>query len=233
MRLALLFVLAGSVPLCAQSWTLRHLPASASYELSATDTVRVEASGRDTERSTPVRRIVTRRIALARGGLLAVEQVEGSTSLGLGAGTMRVGPLQPPARFTVKPTGEGAGGPGLELLLPTGAVTSGARWETRAPPSERAPIELVTRWHLERVETVAGRSCLIIAGAVAGAATVPPRGARVTHSGKVRLAFDPRAGLIVRAVSEATTVVEEPPDARGRPRRKTTRIASHLTLLET
>ena len=87
-----------------------------------------------------------------------------------------------------------------------------------------------TAYRFERLDVIAGRRCVLIVAEITGAAD-GAKGAHLTHRGKARLAFDPRAGILVRAVSDSRTTVTEPPDAKG-PRRRETHIFSRLELVD-
>lgn len=226
----LIFLFALSPALAApRTWTLRLLPTAGSveYQLTTTDTVSVEAGGRVTTQTTPLTRVVSRRLTLAPGGSLEVEQSDRELAVKAGRGTLALGGARPPARFRVGPDGRGEG-VHLDVVLPPGPVALGARWEFTAPVSKQVPVALRTAYRLEREESVQGRACLIIAAEVTGEAD-GPGGSHLAHRAKARLAFDPRAGLMVRAVSDARTVVTQPPDQRG-PRRRTNRVQSRLEL---
>lgn len=236
--LVMLLALAPSAraasPSPAPQWTLRLLPAtSLEYHLTTTDTVTVEASGRSTTNTTSLERTVTRRIVPVPGapppGLYEVEQTDRELGLQVGTGTVTLGTARPPARFRIRPDGSGDAGVKLDLVLPPGPVSAGASWEHVAPPSRLAPLELRTAYKLEREEVIAGRRCLVITATITGELTAG--GKSLTHRGKARLALDPRAGVLVRAVSDARTIVTEPPDAKG-PRRKETHIRSRLELVD-
>ena len=216
-----------------RSWTLRLLPTAGSveYHLATTDTVSVEAGGRVTTHTTPLHRIVTRRITPVPGapppGLYEVEQSDRELAVKVGRGTLSLGGGKA-AKFRVHPDGSGDGAPELDLVLPAQPVALGARWESTAPGTLRQPLPLRTTYRLEREETIAGHRCLLIAAEVSGEAD-GPKGSHLTHRAKARLAFDPRAGLLVRAISDARTMVTQPRDAKG-PRRRETHIRSRLEL---
>lgn len=228
-RLFLLLLMVAPAFAAPRAWTLRLLPTAGSveYHLTTTDTVSVEAGGRVTTQTTPLTRLVTRRLTLQPGGSLEVEQSDREFSVKLGRGTLALGGARPPAKFRVGPDGRGDGVQ-LDLVLPPGPVALGARWESTAPASKQVPVALRSAYRLEREETVQGRSCLIIAAEVTGEAD-GPGGSHLAHRAKARLAFDPRAGLMVRAVSDSRTIVTQPADQRG-PRKRTNRVQSRLQL---
>lgn len=213
-----------------RAWTLRMLPASVEYHLRTTDTTVVEAAGHTRSHATPLERTVTRRITPLPGGLLEVEQADRELGVGVGKGTLSLGSRRAPSKFRVKSNGEGMDGARLDLVLPDGPVALGARWISATAPNRRIPFELKSAYHLERAETVKGRRCLLIAEETTGEGSGGTRGAHGSYHAKARLAFDPRAGVVVRAVSDATFTVEEPADRKG-PRRRQTRISSRLELV--
>ena len=239
--LGLILLLCAAGPVAAQSrlspkqWTLRMLPTSGSveYELTTTDTTVIEAAGHTTQRVTPLHRLVTRRVTPVHEprvvGQLDVEQSDREVGITVGKGTISLPGVRAPSHFRVGTDGQGANGARLDLALPGTPVALGARWSAVTPASRLTPFALTTAYHLEREEVVAGRPCLIITAETTGEGSGGPYRAKGTYSGKARLAFDPRAGLVVRAIRDAHLTIVEPPDQRG-PRRKENRIASRMEL---
>lgn len=89
----------------------------------------------------------------------------------------------------------------LGLVFPHRPLCIGEEWKVTDPPAKNFPIPVTTRYVLEGIRPVKGRTCAIISGSTRVNETLPQRGITVRIVTKAKIYFDVADGVLVHSKS--------------------------------